>query len=385
MPIKILLIDDDPDSVRLLTLMLNPEGYQITSARSGHEGLRLATQEPHDLIIIDVMMPDMDGFEVCRTIRQTPGISSVPILMLSARTRVDDKIEGLRAGASDYMTKPINRKDLLARVEALLQAHMEQGAKVIAVMGVKSGVGATTVATNLAIALRAISAKRVIIVDTHLPFGDLDLLLNIPAGRTWADLVPYVNELDSDVISSVLVSHASGIRVLLAPGPQEGAIAPPDNTLNKIVALLKSLADFIVLDAPPPDQQSALPLLEIADVVALVLTPDLATLSLTPAALEIARSKRNPPPEVHLVLNRAGSGLNTTSIETQLQLKLTAQLPDEEALVTVSANRGVPLIMSQPNCGLSRGVRNFVKILVPEIREAKPSGTGFFGRLRGNG
>ncbi|MCC7353449.1 MAG: response regulator [Anaerolineae bacterium] len=383
MPIKILLIDDDPDSVRLLTLMLNPEGYQITSARSGHEGLRLAAQEPHDLVVIDVMMPDMDGFEVCRTIRQTPGISNVPILMLSARTRVDDKIEGLRAGASDYMTKPINRKDLLARIEALLQVHMEQGARVIAVMGVKSGAGATTVATNLAIALRAASAKRVVLMDTRLPFGDLDLLLNVPAGRTWADLVPYINELDSDVVGTVLVPHASGIRVLLAPRPQEDLNALPSHVLARIVVLLKSIADYIVLDAPPPDQQFALSLLEVTDIVALVLTPDLATLSLTPVALEIARSRRNPPPEVHLVLNRAGSGLSATAIEAQLKLKLAAQLPDEEALVTVSANRGVPLIMSQPNSGLAREVRNFVKILTPEIREAKPGGTGLLGRLRG--
>jgi pilus assembly protein CpaE len=384
MPIKILLIDDDPDSVRLLTLMLNPEGYQVTSARSGHEGLRLAIQEPHDLIIVDVMMPDMDGFDVCRTIRKNPIIGTVPVLMLSARTRVDDKIEGLRAGASDYMTKPVNRKDLLARIEGLLLVHLEQGGKVIAVMGVKPGTGATTVACNLAIALRAISAKRIVIVDANLPFGDLDVLLNIPASRTWADLVPSLSELDSDMIASVLVPHASGIKVLLAPGSQEDVSSYPSNAVNKIVALLKSVTDYIILDAPAPDQESALALLEIADIVALVFTPDLPTLSLTPLALELARSKRNPPPEVHLVLNRAGTGLAATAIETQLKLKLAAQIPDEEALVAISANRGVPLVMSQPNSALAKEMRNFLRIITPEVQEVKQGGSGLLGRLRGN-
>jgi pilus assembly protein CpaE len=380
MPGKILLIDDDPDSVRLLSLMLSPEGYQIVTARNGQEGLRLAVQERPDLIIIDVMMPDMDGFEVCRRVRQTVGISDTPILMLSARARVDDKIEGLRAGATDYLAKPASRKDLLARVEAILQTHREQGAKVIAVMGVRPGVGTTTVAANLAIALHATSSKRVIVVDAHLPFGDLDLLLNIPAGRSWADLVPYLNELDSDVLNTVLATHASGVQVLLAPGPQEDTDGIPENALATIVTRLRSMADYVVLDASPPDWEGSAPLLEVADIIALVLTPDLPSLSLTPLALDLARAKRTPPPEVYLVLNRAGSGLAASAIETQLQQKFAVQLPEEEEAATVAANRGIPLIMSRPNSGLSREMRNFAKIFAPALREAKPGGTRFLGR-----
>jgi pilus assembly protein CpaE len=380
MPGKILLIDDDPDSVRLLSLMLSPEGYQIVTARNGQEGLRLAVQERPDLIIIDVMMPDMDGFEVCRRVRQTVGISDTPILMLSARARVDDKIEGLRAGATDYLAKPASRKDLLARVEAILQTHREQGAKVIAVMGVRPGVGTTTVAANLAIALHATSSKRVIVVDARLPFGDLDLLLNIPAGRSWADLVPYLNELDSDVLNTVLATHASGVQVLLAPGPQEDTDGIPENALATIVTRLRSMADYVVLDASPPDWEGSAPLLEVADIIALVLTPDLPSLSLTPLALDLARAKRTPPPEVYLVLNRAGSGLAASAIETQLQQKFAVQLPEEEEAATVAANRGIPLIMSRPNSGLSREMRNFAKIFAPALREAKPGGTRFLGR-----
>lgn len=380
MPGKILLIDDDPDSVRLLSLMLSPEGYQIVTARNGQEGLRLAAQERPDLIIIDVMMPDMDGFEVCRRVRQTAGISDTPILMLSARARVDDKIEGLRAGATDYLAKPASRKDLLARVEAILQTRREQGAKVIAVMGVKPGVGTTTIATNLAIALHTMSSKRVIVVDAHLPFGDLDLLLNIPAGRSWADLVPYLNELDSDILSTVLAAHASGIQVLLAPGPQEERDALPENALATIVTRLRSMADYVILDASPPDWETSAPLLEVTDIVALVLTPDLPSLSLTPLALELARAKRNPPPEVYLVLNRVGSGLAAAAIEAQLKQRFAAQLPDDEELATLAANRGVPLLMSRPNSTLSKEVRNLAKLFNPAAREVKPGGARPFGR-----
>jgi pilus assembly protein CpaE len=251
---------------------------------------------------------------------------------------------------------------------------------VIAVMGVRPGVGTTTVAANLAIALHATSSKRVIVVDAHLPFGDLDLLLNIPAGRSWADLVPYLDELDSDVLNTVLATHASGVQVLLAPGPQEDTDGIPENALATIVTRLRSMADYVVLDASPPDWEGSAPLLEVADIIALVLTPDLPSLSLTPLALDLARAKRTPPPEVYLVLNRAGSGLAASAIETQLQQKFAVQLPEEEEAATVAANRGIPLIMSRPNSGLSREMRNFAKIFAPALREAKPGGTRFLGR-----
>ena len=119
MPQKILLIEDEPGLVMTLTDRLQSEGYAVESCGDGDSGLARASAEAFDLILLDVMLPGKSGFEVCRKLRQT-GIS-VPILMLTARGQVVDKVVGLQIGADDYVTKPFDVMELLARIGALLR------------------------------------------------------------------------------------------------------------------------------------------------------------------------------------------------------------------------------------------------------------------------
>jgi two-component system KDP operon response regulator KdpE len=115
---RILVIDDDPTLVRVLQVGLEKEGYEAISATSGAEGLRQAySTQPH-LIILDIMMPRMDGWEVCRRLRE---MSDVPIIMLTAKVREEDIVKGLGLGADDYITKPFRTRELMARMEALLR------------------------------------------------------------------------------------------------------------------------------------------------------------------------------------------------------------------------------------------------------------------------
>jgi DNA-binding response OmpR family regulator len=118
MPQTILAIDDDPAQTRLIDMTLSAANYQVILATDGEEGLRLFHDHQPDLVVLDVMMPNMDGWEVCYRIRQT---STVPIIFLTARQTSDDKISGLKIGADDYMIKPFHPDDLLARVEAVLR------------------------------------------------------------------------------------------------------------------------------------------------------------------------------------------------------------------------------------------------------------------------
>jgi two-component system, OmpR family, alkaline phosphatase synthesis response regulator PhoP len=115
---KILVIDDEPNIVELVKLYLAREGYQVDTAATAADGLSKAASLKPDLIILDVMLPDMDGLEVCRRIRAE---SSTPILMLSARREDVDRIVGLELGADDYLTKPFNPHELTARVKAILR------------------------------------------------------------------------------------------------------------------------------------------------------------------------------------------------------------------------------------------------------------------------
>jgi two-component system alkaline phosphatase synthesis response regulator PhoP len=115
---RVLVVDDDAKTVELVKLYLNRDGYRVFTAYDGNEALRLAQEKRPDLIVLDVMLPGIDGFEVCRIIRAE---SDVPVIMLTARTTDQDKLEGLELGADDYVTKPFSPRELAARVRAVLR------------------------------------------------------------------------------------------------------------------------------------------------------------------------------------------------------------------------------------------------------------------------
>jgi DNA-binding response OmpR family regulator len=114
----VLLVEDDREIARALSLELGHEGYDVQTERNGLDGLRVASTDHVDLVLLDVMLPDIDGIEVCRRLRARSG---VPILMLTARAAVGDRVDGLDAGADDYLAKPFSLEELLARVRAALR------------------------------------------------------------------------------------------------------------------------------------------------------------------------------------------------------------------------------------------------------------------------
>ena len=118
---KILIIEDEKDIVKLLQYNLEREGYQVTSVPTGEEALRLLEKQSPDLVILDVMLPGIDGLETCRLLKQDPPKKDIPVLMLTAKSEETDVIVGLRLGADDYVTKPFSPKVLMARVKALLR------------------------------------------------------------------------------------------------------------------------------------------------------------------------------------------------------------------------------------------------------------------------
>ena len=115
---KILVVDDDPNVVELVRLYLERDGYEVLTANDGETGLEMAIEEQPILIVLDLMLPRMDGMEVCRTIRAE---SSVPVIMLTAMVEEDDRLAGFDLGADDYVTKPFSPRELAARVRAVLR------------------------------------------------------------------------------------------------------------------------------------------------------------------------------------------------------------------------------------------------------------------------
>jgi DNA-binding response OmpR family regulator len=118
---RILLVEDDPSAIRLVSFTLEQEGYEVLTASNGLEGLRKAREEKPDLLVLDVMLPGLDGFEVCQRLRADAETASLPVLMLSAKAQEIDRTTGMKVGADDYLPKPADPAEIIARVASLLE------------------------------------------------------------------------------------------------------------------------------------------------------------------------------------------------------------------------------------------------------------------------
>ncbi|MGQ9458505.1 MAG: response regulator [Anaerolineae bacterium] len=256
MAAKILVVDDDPSALKLIGYALRREGYDVTTAADGMEALTLVRRERFDLIVLDIMMPGMDGYEVCRRLRANPQTATVPVIMLTARSMVKDKVSGFRSGTDEYITKPLLPHELVSRVKALLlRASLSQGGtqrplgRTLALVGAKGGAGTTTLAVNLA-SLLAHEGQVVVLADlSPVSLASMQMLDVEPSPDVHALLSEEPLDLSARRLEPLLVEVANNLRVL--PSPASGCIPslvrdPAD--LDLLCGQLASLAEVLVLD-----------------------------------------------------------------------------------------------------------------------------------------
>ncbi len=273
---KILIVDDDLDTLRLVGLMLQRQGYQISAATNGEQGIAKAIEEKPDLVLLDVMMPDMDGYEVTRRLRKNPTTESIPILMFTAKTQLDDKVTGFEVGVDDYLTKPTHPSELQAHVKSLLAragkkedqpvptvSHEHHG-YVIGVVSARGGWGASSVAANLAACLFSRSQSDVILAELTPGQGALGLELGVADRKQLNELLSGTSaELTREKVQSALAPHASGLKLLTASeSPHDVMLTGQIANYGILVSRLSVLARFIVLDLGiglPPFVEKILP------------------------------------------------------------------------------------------------------------------------------
>ena len=261
---KILIIDDDVDTLRLVGLMLQRQGYEISAASNGAQGLAKALEERPDLILLDVMMPDMDGYEVARRLRKNPVTVNVPILMFTAKTQLDDKVTGFEVGADDYLTKPTHPTELQAHVKALLarSAQKEKGLDqavtalhehhgyVIGVLSARGGLGVSSLASNLAASIYSRTQSDVILAELTPGQGTIGTDFGYQNQKGLTELLKgTVVEITREKVESSLAPHNSGLKLLLASeNPRDVTLTSQVPNYEALVARLSTLARFVVLD-----------------------------------------------------------------------------------------------------------------------------------------
>ncbi|WP_322497005.1 response regulator [Chloroflexus sp.] len=353
----LLIVDDDDAVAEMLEVMLRNAGYEVRRAVSGEEALQQIYKAPPDALICDVLLPGIDGYTLCKRVRQHPLTKTLPILMLTAQGDISAKIAGFEAGANDYLAKPFEPPELVYRVKNLLaraaseapSAPLRRG-KIIAVFGAKGGVGKTTMAVSLALAIRLRTRQRVIIVDADLTFGDIAVHLNIAPTRSIVDIVRSGDEIEREMVNQVLLPHPSGLQALLAPPrPEEAELVSPDH-ITRILDLLAVSADYVVVDCQTSYDDRTLSVFDRADHVLLVITPEIGPLKNTSLFLNLANQLGINPNAISIVLNRANSGvgIGVSEIERVLRRKINFHVISGGQPVVTSVNRGMPLILEQP-------------------------------------
>ncbi|HEX6288172.1 MAG TPA: AAA family ATPase [Herpetosiphonaceae bacterium] len=283
------------------------------------------------------------------------------------------------AGARDILAKPLHARELIASIRQVVQmedarrqragkpsmlARFEprtSGSKVIVVMGPKGGVGSTTVATNLAVALRHVSGQDVVLADFSLQFGDVAVLLNLWSKHTLHDLAVHYTTLDDGLLERVLVPHESGIKVLLAPNEPELTADMSGKHIAAVVAALRGKFSYVVIDCWSFMDEITETLMTTADQVLLVTTPEVPALKNTKQALEYFTRHGVQRERVALVLNRFPSvkGVTLNDIQQHLKHPIQANLPSDGPAVTYAANKGVPVIQSHPQSWVAQ---SFLKL-----------------------
>ena len=192
MPSRILIIEDDPDTTELIRLYLVRDGHQVLTASDGVQGLRLAQEDAPDLIVLDLMLPRMDGLEVCRRVRQN---SQTPIIMLTARVEEEDRLGGLDMGADDYVTKPFTPRELAARVRAVLRRAardaMDRGPSFISYEGINVDIKSQQTSIDGALLSLTRTEFRLLVTFLREPGRVFSReLVEAHGGRLWAESTP---------------------------------------------------------------------------------------------------------------------------------------------------------------------------------------------------
>jgi len=342
----ILVIEDDVNLTEIVDAKLRREGYQVKNAENSEQAFEIINGRVPDLILLDIMLPDESGFDICRRLRARASTATVPIIMTTALSDIQNKSEGFQAGADDYVTKPYDFAELLLRMDVHLrksQAVMQQGSssiepgKIIAVFSLKGGAGVTSLAVNTAVGLSMLWGESAALADFVAPIGSCDVFLNVSKQMNLGDIVKVKSEqIDGEYIEQFLYKHETGVHLLPGVSSPENADLITSGHINKLLNFLQSDYPYVVLDTPHDFSENTLAILDLADEILLPMTPELSSVRLTVQALRTFETLGYPPQKTSVIINWTYSDAN---IENKLGLRQIEKTLNQPVNVVISHDR----------------------------------------------
>lgn len=393
--IRVMIVDDIPDTCDQLEKLLYFEKdiEVVGKAYNGREATELAQERHPDVVLMDINMPEMDGITATEMIvNRDP---AVQVIIMSVQGETDYLRRAMMAGAREFLVKPVSADDLyksIRHVHKLGQnrprvtaqaasstgggGETNQRGQLFAVYSPKGGVGTSTIGANLAVALRQMTQKKVVLVDGNLSLGDVNVVLNLVSSRTIVDLADRIADLDQELLEDVLATHASQVKVLLAPpNPQTGELVTSEH-LRTILEALLSEYDYVVVDTQSSFQDRALSVLDIADKIVALMTLEMTCIKNIKLFLEVTELLGYDENKVMLVLNKADNrmGIRVENVENNIQHKVALQIANAPYEMTLSINQGVPLVIGKREHRASKDIfalaRELSGVAVGEMAQA---------------
>lgn len=358
-----------------------------------------------DVILLDISSGVLHQDDLIN--RLAAPLSGAAVIVIAMMGEVDAVRQAMLYGAQGFLLKPFGESELLTsvrqaydlisqrRAELAKGSHLLAGpevaalprAEIIAVYSPKGGVGCTTIAINLAVALKLSTNKPVILMDGDLRFGDIDTALNITSAFNISTLLPTLGELDDDTLNRALISHSSGIRVLIAPPHLDMADEIQPEQISQLLARLASLEDgYVVADVWSPLDDCALSFLDACQRLVVVTTPQITALRDTHRFLEVLKLLNFPAHKMMLVLNHCyhRSDIKLKEVERVLGSPIAQVIDYAPSQVTASLNRGVPLVQEYRDSTVAQNIFQLAQLIsqpgaaVPGRRrvEVEPSRAG---------
>ncbi len=381
---KVLIVDDDVETLRLVGMMLQRQGYKILAASNGAQAIALATSEVPDLIVLDVMMPDMDGYQVTKEIRANADTSQVPILMFTAKSQVEDKVSGYEAGVDDYLTKPIHPAELVAHVKALLLRSKGRSAAapvatqrgyVIGVMGCRGGLGSSSLTLNLAISIYMETRSEVVAAELRPGHGSWALDLGFPNQESLNNLLRLKPaEITPAAVEKELTRTTYGVRLLMASNQlRDMSLMTESPHIHNIVRQLSVLSPLVILDIGDsiiPDFDDTIAL---CDEIIVITEPYPGTVQRTRKMMDqLMEQGFGKSKLLTLVINnrvRADVQLSANQVEELLGQPVSLVIPPAPELAYQAGLRSTPLILILPDGLLAQQYERFAKTVTKRTKK----------------